>query len=142
MATKLEQAQADLTTAQAQLEKIKEALEKANAELKVNPKDANLKKKVESISSNLKKSEEKVKACEETVKAAEEEAKSGSDKNGDDEVLENKNKIRLKVVSKTGNPSYFRAGLQFSNAEQEVEVSEEVAELLKNDTWLSVKEVK
>ncbi len=133
MAAKLEKAQADLTSAKAQFEKLKEALEKAKAELKAKSKDAKLKKKVEGISSNLKKSEEKVKACEEAVKTAEKEKKAN---NGTLEL------IRLKVVSKTGKPTYFRAGLQFSNAEKEVEISKEVSEILKNDPWLSVKEVK
>ncbi len=142
MANKLEKARASLNKAQTQLEKVKEALEKANAELKAKPEDEKLKKKVEALSAGLKNSEEKVKACEEAVKTVEEELKSGSDKSGDDKVLENKNTIRLKVVSKTGNPTYFRAGLKFGKQATEVEVSEDVASILKEDSWLTVEEVK
>ena len=51
-------------------------------------------------------------------------------------------KIRIRCRSKTGKPSYFRAGLRFTPVDAEYEVTEEVAEILKNDPWLDVKAVK
>ena len=51
-------------------------------------------------------------------------------------------KIRIRCRSKTGKPSYFRAGLRFTPVDAEYEVTEEVAEILQNDPWLEVKAVK
>ena len=69
------------------------------------------------------------------------EAKKSGDGTDADKGSEGK-KIRLKVRNKTGRPTYYRAGLCFTPAYAEYEVTEDVADILLADPWLIVEEVK
>ena len=67
---------------------------------------------------------------------------AGAENSGGNSGDSGTKKIRIRCRSKTGKPSYFRAGLRFTPVDAEYEVTEEVAEILKNDPWLEVKAVK
>ncbi|MEL3907915.1 MAG: hypothetical protein P1P64_02740 [Treponemataceae bacterium] len=61
---------------------------------------------------------------------------------GDKLENESNKKVRLKVRNKTGRPTYYRAGLCFTQTEADIEVAEDIAETLKKDIWLAVEIIK
>ena len=150
----IEQLEEDAKKASEALEAAFEKLESAQKELESKPDDEKLKKKVDGLEKAMQTAKTKVvetaKAVEDTKKALkdaqDENAKKETPKDGGDNPKSadggsGEKKVRLRVRSKTGKPSYFRAGLRFTPVEAEYEVSEDVAEILKNDPWLDGKSV-
>ena len=145
----IEQLEDEAKKAAEALQAASEKLESAKKELEASPEDGSLKKKVQGLTLAHKNAAEKAEAAQKALKTAQdrnaekETPKDGGGNNpkiadGDDS---GEKKIRLRVRSKTGKPSYFRAGLRFTPVEAEYEVSEDVAEILENDPWLDVKTV-
>ena len=66
---------------------------------------------------------------------------AGTENSGSNSGDSGTKKIRIRCRSKTGKPSYFRAGLRFTPVDAEYEVTEEVAEILQNDPWLDGKTI-
>ena len=66
---------------------------------------------------------------------------AGAENSGGNSGDSGTKKIRIRCRSKTGKPSYFRAGLRFTPVDAEYEVTEEVAEILQNDPWLDGKTI-
>ena len=66
---------------------------------------------------------------------------AGAENSGSNSGDSGTKKIRIRCRSKTGKPSYFRAGLRFTPVDAEYEVTEEVSEILKNDPWLDGKTI-
>ena len=149
----IEQLEDEAKKASEALEAAFEKLESAQKELESKPDDEKLKKKVDGLEKAMQTAKTKVvetaKAVEDTKKALkdaqDENAKKETPKDGGDNPESaddggsGEKKIRLRVRSKTGKPSYFRAGLRFTPVDAEYEVSEDVAEILKNDPWLDGK---
>ena len=151
----IEQLEEDAKKAAEALQAAAEKLESAKKELEASPEDGSLKKKVQGLTLAHKNAAEKAEAAQKALKDAQggdaeksdENAKKETPKDGGDNPKiaddggSGEKKIRLRVRSKTGKPSYFRAGLRFTPVEAEYEVSEDVAEILKNDPWLDGKTV-
>ena len=149
----IEQLEDEAKKASEALQTAAEKLESAKKELESKPDDEKLKKKVDGLEKAMQTAKTKVvetaKAVEDTKKALkdaqDENAKKETPKDGGDNPKSadgggsGEKKIRLRVRSKTGKPSYFRAGLRFTPVDAEYEVSEDVAEILKNDPWLDGK---
>ena len=123
----LEQLEAEVKKAIEAVQAASEKLESAQKELAASPDDGALKKKVQGLTLAHKNAAEKAEAAQKALQDAQ---------------TENVKKIRIRCRSKTGKPSYFRAGLRFTPVDAEYEVTEEVAEILQNDPWLEVKTVK
>lgn len=123
----LEQLEAEVKKAIEAVQAASEKLESAQKELAASPDDGALKKKVQGLTLAHKNAAEKAEAAQKALQNAQ---------------TENAKKIHIRCRSKTGKPSYFRAGLRFTPVDAEYEVTEEVAEILKNDPWLEVKAVK
>lgn len=123
----LEQLEAEAKKAIDAVQAASEKLESAQKELAVSPDDGALKKKVQGLTLAHKNAAEKAEAAQKALQDAQ---------------AENAKKIRIRCRSKTGKPSYFRAGLRFTPVDAEYEVTEAIAEILKNDPWLEVKAVK
>ena len=96
-----------------------------------------------------KNAAEKAEAAQKALKTAQDrnaEKETPKDGGGDNPKIADgddsgEKKIRLRVRSKTGKPSYFRAGLRFTPVDAEYEVTEDVFEIIKNDPWLDGKPV-
>lgn len=167
----LEQLEAEAKKAAENLEALAQKRNDAEKELEGKPDDEKLKKKLEGIEKAVQTAQDKLfataKAVEDAKKAAQEKNTGGdtpaetsgekTPKNQGDGNPENNavpensggnsgdsgtKKIRIRCRSKTGKPSYFRAGLRFTPVDAEYEVTEDVAEILQNDPWLEVKAVK
>lgn len=123
----LEQLEAEAKKAIKAVQAASEKLESAQKELAASPDDGALKKKVQGLTIAHKNAAEKAEAAQKALQDAQ---------------TENAKKIRIRCRSKTGKPSYFRAGLRFTPVDAEYEVTEAIAEILKNDPWLEVKAVK
>ena len=123
----LEQLEAEAKKALEAVQAASKKLESAQKELETSPDDGALKKKVQGLTLAHKNAAEKAEAAQKVLQGAQ---------------TENAKKIRIRCRSKTGKPSYFRAGLRFTPVDAEYGVTEEVAEILKNDPWLEVKAVK
>lgn len=145
----IEQLEDEAKKAAEALQAASEKLESAKKELEASPEDGSLKKKVQGLTLAHKNAAEKAEAAQKALKTAQDrnaEKETPKDGGGDnpkiaDDGGSGEKKIRLRVRSKTGKPSYFRAGLRFTPVEAEYEVSEDVAEILENDPWLDVKTV-
>ena len=122
----LEQLEAEAKKAIEAVQAASEKLESAQKELAVSPDDGALKKKVQGLTLAHKNAAEKAEAAQKALQ---------------DVQTENAKKIRIRCRSKTGKPSYFRAGLRFTPVDAEYEVTEAVAEILKNDPWLDGKTI-
>ena len=122
----LEQLEAEAKKAIEAVQAASEKLESAQKELAVSPDDGALKKKVQGLTLAHKNAVEKAEAAQKILQDAQ---------------TENAKKIRIRCRSKTGKPSYFRAGLRFTPVDTEYEVTEEVAEILQNDPWLDGKTI-
>lgn len=122
----LEQLEAEAKKAIEAVQAASEKLESAQKELAVSPDDGALKKKVQGLTLAHKNAAEKAEAAQKALQ---------------DVQTENAKKIRIRCRSKTGKPSYFRAGLRFTPIDAEYEVTEEVAEILQNDPWLDGKTI-
>ena len=122
----LEQLEAEAKKALEAVQAASEKLESAQKELAASPDDGALKKKVQGLTLAHKNAAEKAEAAQKALQDAQ---------------TENAKKIRIRCRSKTGKPSYFRAGLRFTPVDAEYEVTEEVAEILKNDPWLDGKTI-
>ena len=122
----LEQLEAEAKKAIEAVQAASEKLESAQKELAANPDDGALKKKVQGLTLAHKNAAEKAEAAQKVLQDAQ---------------TENAKKIRIRCRSKTGKPSYFRAGLRFTPVDAEYEVTEEVAEILQNDPWLDGKTI-
>ena len=122
----LEQLEAEAKKAIEAVQAASEKLESAQKELAASPDDGALKKKVQGLTLAHKNAAEKAEAAQKALQNAQ---------------TENAKKIRIRCRSKTGKPSYFRAGLRFTPVDAEYEVTEEVAEILKNDPWLDGKTI-
>lgn len=151
-----EQLAEDVKKAAGALQAAGEKLEGAKKELEASPEDGSLKKKVQGLTLAHKNAAEKAEAAQKALKEAQNGDAEKSDGNAKKETPKDgggdnpksaddggsgEKRIRLRVRSKTGKPSYFRAGLRFTPVEAEYEVSEDVAEILKNDPWLDGKSV-
>lgn len=152
----IEQLEEDTKKTAEALRAAAEKLESAKKELEASPEDGSLKKKVQGLTLAHKNAAEKLEAAQKALKTAQDGAAEKSDGNSKKETPKDgggdnpksadgddsgEKKIRLRVRSKTGKPSYFRAGLRFTPVEAEYEVSEDVAEIIKNDPWLDGKTV-
>lgn len=145
----IEQLEDEAKKAAEALQAASEKLESAKKELEASPEDGSLKKKVQGLTLAHKNAAEKAEAAQKALKTAQDrnaEKETPKDGGGDNPKIADggdsgEKKIRLRVRSKTGKPSYFRAGLRFTPVEAEYEVSEDVAEILENDPWLDVKTV-
>lgn len=152
----IEQLEEDAKKAAEALQAAAEKLESAKKELEASPEDGSLKKKVQGLTLAHKNAAEKAEAAQKALKTAQNGDAEKSDGNAEKETPKDggrdnpksadgddsgEKKIRLRVRSKTGKPSYFRAGLRFTPVEAEYEVSEDVAEILENDPWLDGKTV-
>ena len=145
----IEQLEDEVKKAAEALQAASEKLESAKKELEASPEDGSLKKKVQGLTLAHKNAAEKAEAAQKALKTAQDrnaEKETPKDGGGDNPKIADgddsgEKKIRLRVRSKTGKPSYFRAGLRFTPVEAEYEVSEDVAEILKNDPWLDGKSV-
>lgn len=166
----LEQLEAEYKKAAENLEALAQKRNDAEKELESNPDDEKLKKKLEGIKKAVQTAQDKLfataKAVEDAKKTAQEKNTGGdtpaepsgekTPKNQGDGTPDNNaggensgsnsgdsgtKKIRIRCRSKTGKPSYFRAGLRFTPVDAEYEVTEEVAEILKNDPWLDGKTI-
>ena len=122
----LEQLEAEAKKAIDAVQAASEKLESAQKELAASPDDGALKKKVQGLTLAHKNAAEKAEAAQKTLQDAQ---------------TENAKKIRIRCRSKTGKPSYFRAGLRFTPVDAEYEVTEAVAEILLNDPWLDGKTI-
>ena len=122
----LEQLEAEAKKAIEAVQAASEKLESAQKELAASPDDGTLKKKVQGLTLAHKNAAEKAEAAQKVLQDAQ---------------TENAKKIRIRCRSKTGKPSYFRAGLRFTPVDAEYEVTEAVAEILKNDPWLDGKTI-
>lgn len=156
----LEQLEAEAKKALEAVQAASEKLESAQKELAASPDDSALKKKVQGLTLAHKNAAEKAEVAQKALQDAQEknaESQAPNAQGGDTpaETSEEKTskesgnsgdsgtkKIRIRCRSKTGKPSYFRAGLRFTPVDAEYEVTEEVAEILQNDPWLEVKAVK
>ena len=151
-----EQLAEDVKKAAEALQAAAEKLESAKKELEASPEDGSLKKKVQGLTLAHKNAAEKAEAAQKALKEAQSGDAEKSDENAKKETPKDsggdnpksaddggsgEKKVRLRVRSKTGKPSYFRAGLRFTPVEAEYEVSEDVAEIIKNDPWLDGKSV-
>ena len=151
-----EQLAEDVKKASEALQAAGEKLESAKKELEASPEDGSLKKKVQGLTLSQKNAAEKLEAAQKALKEAQdgdaeksdEKAKKETPKDGGgdnpksaDDGGSGAKKVRLRVRSKTGKPSYFRAGLRFTPVDAEYEVTEEVFEIIKNDPWLDGKTV-
>lgn len=145
----IEQLEEEAKKAAEALQAASEKLESAKKELEASPEDGSLKKKVQGLTLAHKNAAEKAEAAQKALKTAQDrnaEKETPKDGGGDnpksaDDGGAGEKKVRLRVRSKTGKPSYFRAGLRFTPVEAEYEVSEDVAEIIKNDPWLDGKTV-
>ena len=145
----IEQLEDEAKKAAEALQAASEKLESAKKELEASPEDGSLKKKVQGLTLAHKNAAEKAEAAQKALKAAQDrnaEKETPKDGGGDnpksaDDGGSGEKKVRLRVRSKTGKPSYFRAGLRFTPVEAEYEVSEDVFEIIKNDPWLDGKPV-
>ena len=145
----IEQLEDEVKKAAEALQAASEKLESAKKELEASPEDGSLKKKVQGLTLAHKNAAEKAEAAQKALKTAQDrnaEKETPKDGGGDNPKIADgddsgEKKIRLRVRSKTGKPSYFRAGLRFTPVEAEYEVSEDVVEILENDPWLDVKTV-
>ena len=166
----LEQLEAEYKKAVENLEALAQKRNDAEKELESNPDDEKLKKKLEGIKKAVQTAQDKLfataKAVEDVKKAGQEKDTGGetpaepsgekTPKNQGDGTPDNNagaensgsnsgdsgtKKIRIRCRSKTGKPSYFRAGLRFTPVDAEYEVTEAVAEILKNDPWLDGKTI-
>lgn len=141
-----EQLAEDVKKAEDALQSAGEKLESAKKELEASPEDGSLKKKVQGLTLSQKNAAEKLEAAQKALKEAQD-AKTAPKKEGENPPADSgggssdAKKIRIRCRSKTGKPSYFRAGLRFTPVEAEYEVSEDVAEIIKNDPWLDGKTV-
>ena len=147
----LEQLEAEAKKAIDAVRAASEKLESAQKELTASPDDGALKKKVQGLTLAHKNAAEKAEAAQKALQDAQEKNTGGdtpaetseektseeSGNNGDSGTK----KIRIRCRSKTGKPSYFRAGLRFTPVDAEYEVTEAVAEILKNDPWLDGKTI-
>ena len=122
----LEQLEAEYKKAIDAVQAASEKPESAQKELETSPDDGALKKKVQGLTLAHKNAAEKAEAAQKALQDAQ---------------TENAKKIRIRCRSKTGKPSYFRAGLRFTPIDAEYEVTEEVAEILQNDPWLDGKTI-
>ena len=122
----LEQLEAEAKKALEAVQAASEKLESTQKELAASPDDGALKKKVQGLTLAHKNAAEKAEAAQKALQDAQ---------------TENAKKIRIRCRSKTGKPSYFRAGLRFTPIDAEYEVTEEVAEILQNDPWLDGKTI-
>lgn len=122
----LEQLEAEAKKAIEAVQAASEKLESAQKELAASPDDGVLKKKVQGLTLAHKNAAEKAEAAQKALQDAQ---------------AENAKKIRIRCRSKTGKPSYFRAGLRFTPVDAEYEVTEAIAEILKNDPWLDGKTI-
>ena len=162
----LEQLEAEVKKAIEAVQAASEKLESAQKELAVSPDDGALKKKVQGLTLAHKNAAEKAEAAQKALQDAQEKDTGGetpaetsgekTPKNQGDGTPDNNagaensgsnsgdsgtKKIRIRCRSKTGKPSYFRAGLRFTPVDAEYEVTEEVSEILKNDPWLDGKTI-
>ena len=145
----IEQLEDEAKKAAEALQAASEKLESAKKELEASLEDGSLKKKVQGLTLAHKNAAEKAEAAQKALKTAQDrnaEKETPKDGGGDNPKIADgddsgEKKIRLRVRSTTGKPSYFRAGLRFTPVEAEYEVSEDVAEILENDPWLDVKTV-
>lgn len=152
----IEQLEDEAKKASEALEAAFEKLESAQKELKSKSDDEKLKKKVDGLEKAMQTAKTKVVETAKAVEDAKKALKTAQDRNAEKETPKDgggdnpkiadgddsgEKKIRLRVRSKTGKPSYFRAGLRFTPVEAEYEVSEDVTEILENDPWLDVKTV-
>ena len=122
----LEQLEAETKKAIEAVQAASEKLGSAQKELAASPDDGALKKKVQGLTLAHKNAVEKAEAAQKALQDAQ---------------TENATKIRIRCRSKTGKPSYFRAGLRFTPVDAEYEVTEAVAEILQNDPWLDGKTI-
>lgn len=122
----LEQLEAEAKKAIEAVQAASEKVESAQKELAASPDDGALKKKVQGLTLAHKNAAEKAEAAQKALQDAQ---------------TKNAKKIRIRCRSKTGKPSYFRAGLRFTPVDAEYEVTEEVAEILQNDPWLDGKTI-
>lgn len=149
-----EQLAEDVKKAEGALQAADEKLESAKKELEASPEDGSLKKKVQGLTLAHKNAAEKAEAAQKALKDAQdgvaeksdakkETPKDGGDnpKSEDGDGSSDAKKIRIRCRSKTGKPSYFRAGLRFTPVDAEYEVTEDVFEIIKNDPWLDGKPV-
>ena len=162
----LEQLEAEVKKAIEAVQAASEKLESAQKKLAVSPDDGALKKKVQGLTLAHKNAAEKAEAAQKALQDAQEKDTGGetpaetsgekTPKNQGDGTPDNNagaensgsnsgdsgtKKIRIRCRSKTGKPSYFRAGLRFTPVDAEYEVTEEVSEILKNDPWLDGKTI-
>ena len=161
-----EQLEAEAKKALEAVQAASEKLESAQKELAASPDDGALKKKVQGLTLAHKNAAEKAEAAQKALQDAQEKDTGGetpaetsgekTPKNQGDGTPDNNagaensgsnsgdsgtKKIRIRCRSKTGKPSYFRAGLRFTPVDAEYEVTEEVSEILKNDPWLDGKTI-
>lgn len=141
-----EQLAEDVKKAEGALQAAGEKLESAKKELEASPEDGSLKKKVQGLTLSQKNAAEKLEAAQKALKEAQD--GTPAPKTGDGNPPADSGdgssaakKIRIRCRSKTGKPSYFRAGLRFTPVDAEYEVTEEVFEIIKNDPWLDGKTV-
>ena len=166
----LEQLEAEYKKAAENLEALAQKRNDAEKELESNPDDEKLKKKLEGIEKAVQTAQDKLfataKAVEDAKKTAQEkntggdtpaepsgektpknqgdgnpDNNAGTENSGSNSGDSGTKKIRIRCRSKTGKPSYFRAGLRFTPVDAEYEVTEEVAEILQNDPWLDGKTI-
>ena len=162
----LEQLEAEVKKAIEAVQAASKKLESAQKELAASPDDGALKKKVQGLTLAHKNAAEKAEAAQKALQDAQEKDTGGetpaetsgekTPKNQGDGTPDNNagaensgsnsgdsgtKKIRIRCRSKTGKPSYFRAGLRFTPVDAEYEVTEEVSEILKNDPWLDGKTI-
>ena len=130
-----EQLQAAAEKAAQALQATGEKLEAAQKALTEKPEDEKLKKQVEGLTKGVEAAKEKLDAAQAALKEAEK-ADAGENKQTGGK------KIRLKVRNKTGRPTYYRAGLCFTQVDAEYEITEDVAAILFADPWLISEEVK
>lgn len=141
-----EQLAEDVKKAEGALQAAGEKLESAKKELEASPEDGSLKKKVQGLTLSQKNAAEKLEAAQKALKEAQD-AKTAPEKGDENPPADSGDgssdakKIRIRCRSKTGKPSYFRAGLRFTPVDTEYEVTEEVFEIIKNDPWLDGKTV-
>ena len=161
-----EQLEAEAKKALEAVQAASEKLESAQKELAASPDDGALKKKVQGLTLAHKNAAEKAEAAQKALQDAQEKDTGGetpaetsgekTPKNQGDGTPDNNagaensgsnsgdsgtKKIRIRCRSKTGKPSYFRAGLRFTPVDAEYEVTEAIAEILKNDPWLDGKTI-
>ena len=116
-----EQLAEDVKKAEDALQAAGEKLESAKKELEASPEDGSLKKKVQGLTLSQKNTEEKLEAAQKALKEAQDGTPAPKTGDGSSESK----KIRIRCRSKTGKPSYFRAGLRFTPVDAEYEVTED-----------------